>query len=98
MRNEFNYRCENPVKIRSCPYLNNIVEQDHRRVKFRIQPMLGFRTFSNARQVLIGIELMQKICQGAVPSSRSFRSQLRSNLADRPRLVGCIYLLLQQSP
>ncbi len=26
MRNEFNYRWENPVKIRSCQYLNNIVE------------------------------------------------------------------------
>src|SRR5215831_961608 len=73
MRNEFNYRWENPVKIRSCPYLNNIVEQDHRRVKFRVQPMLGFKTFSNARRVLIGIELMQKIIQRAVPSPRSFR-------------------------
>jgi hypothetical protein len=33
MNNEFNYRWENPVQIRTCPYLNNIVEQDHRRVK-----------------------------------------------------------------
>ena len=31
MNNEFNYRWENPVQIRTCPYLNNIVEQDHRR-------------------------------------------------------------------
>ena len=30
MRNEFNFRWANPVKIRSCKYLNNIVEQDHR--------------------------------------------------------------------
>jgi putative transposase len=36
MRNEFNFRGTNPVKIRSCQYLNNIVEQDHRRVKPRI--------------------------------------------------------------
>jgi transposase-like protein len=64
MRNEFNYRWENPVKIRSCQYLNNIVEQDHRRVKFRVQPMLGFKSFYNARRVLIGIELMQKILKG----------------------------------
>jgi transposase-like protein len=40
MRNEFNYRWENPVKIRCCPYLNNIVEQDHRRVKSRIQSIV----------------------------------------------------------
>jgi transposase-like protein len=40
MRNEFNYRFKNPVRIRSSQYLNNIVEQDHRRIKFRLQPML----------------------------------------------------------
>jgi len=34
MRNEFNGG-PNPVKIRLCKYLNNIVEQDHRRVKFQ---------------------------------------------------------------
>src|SRR5712691_4733438 len=30
------------VKLRSSQYLNNLVEQDHRRVKQRIRPMLGF--------------------------------------------------------
>jgi transposase-like protein len=45
------------VKIRCCPYLNNIVEQDHRRVKFRLQPMLGFKKFYNARRVIMGIEI-----------------------------------------
>jgi transposase-like protein len=64
MRNEFNFRWANPVKIRSCKYLNNIVEQDHRRVKFRTAPMLGFKNFYNARRVLIGIELMHKIVKG----------------------------------
>lgn len=61
MRNEFNYRWENPVRIRSCQYLNNIVEQEHRRIKARIQPMLGFKKFYNARRVLMGIELVQMI-------------------------------------
>jgi transposase-like protein len=78
MRNELNYRWENPVKIRSCPYLNNIVEQDHRRVKFRVQPMLGFKTFSNARRVLIGIELMQKIIKGQFQVPAHFASQFGS--------------------
>ena len=64
MRNEFNFRWENPVKIRSCQYLNNIVEQDHRRIKARVQPMLGFKTFYNARRVLMGIELMQMMHKG----------------------------------
>ena len=64
MRNEFNYRWENPVKIRRCQYLNNIVEQDHRRIKARVQPMLGFKTFYNARRVITGIELMQTLHKG----------------------------------
>ena len=64
MRNEFNFRWENPVKLRSCQYLHNVVEQDHRRIKARVQPMLGFKKFYNARRVLIGIEFMQKIHKG----------------------------------
>jgi putative transposase len=46
MRNEFNYRGPNPVKIRSSQYLNNIVEQDHRRVKSRVHSMLGSSLFT----------------------------------------------------
>ena len=49
------------MKIRCCQYLNNVVEQDHRRVKGRLRPMLGFKTFYNARRVIIGIELAHKI-------------------------------------
>ena len=74
MRNEFNYRWENPVKIRSCQYLNNIVEQDHRRVKFRLQPMLGFRRFYNARRVIAGVELAQKIHKGQFTVPAAFGS------------------------
>ena len=38
------------VRVRSCKYLNNGVEQDHRRVKQRIEPMLGFKRFSIRRR------------------------------------------------
>ena len=55
MRNEFNFRGANPVKIRSCKYLNDIVEQDHRRVKFRVSAMLGFKSFRNAALYLLGL-------------------------------------------
>ena len=33
------------VQVRSCKYLNNVVEQDHRRIKQRVRPMLGFKRF-----------------------------------------------------
>jgi transposase-like protein len=72
MRNEFNYRWSNPVKIRSCKYLNNIVEQDHRRVKFRVSAMLGFKSFRNATIVLAGIELIQKLKKGQYGVPYSF--------------------------
>ena len=78
MRNEFNFRWANPVKIRSCKYLNNIVEQDHRRIKFRVSPMLGFKKFYNARRVLIGIELMQKILKGQFRVPHSFGDNYNS--------------------
>jgi transposase-like protein len=49
------------MRVRSCAYLNNVVEQDHRRVKRRVNPMLGFKSFEDARVVIAGIELAQKI-------------------------------------
>jgi hypothetical protein len=36
------------VQVRSCKYLNNVIEQDHRRIKQRVRPMLGFKRFETA--------------------------------------------------
>ena len=52
------------VKVRSSQYLNNLVEQDHRRVKQRIRPMLGFKRFENAAVTISGIELAEQIKKG----------------------------------
>ncbi len=52
------------VEVRTSRYLNNLIEQDHRRVKQRYYPMLGFKKFSNAAVTLGGIELAQKIKKG----------------------------------
>ena len=40
---------------------NNIIEQDHRFIKRRIRPMLGFKSFASAASVLAGIELVNMI-------------------------------------
>jgi len=50
--------------LRTGKYLNNLIEQDHRRVKQRCYPMLGFKTFGNAEVTLSGIELANKIKKG----------------------------------
>jgi transposase-like protein len=44
--------------------LDHLVEQDHRRVKQRIDPMPGFKKFRNAAVTFSGIELAQKIKKG----------------------------------
>jgi transposase-like protein len=47
-------------------YLNNIVEQDHRRIKRLIRPGLGFGGFRMARRTLAGIEAMEMIRKGQI--------------------------------
>ena len=49
------------TKLRTSKYLNNLVGQDHRRVKQRIYSMLGSKRFANATTTTSGIELTQKI-------------------------------------
>src|SRR5215216_21674 len=57
------------MKVRTSKYLNNLVEQDHRRVKQRIYPMLGFKDCSNAAVTISGIELVQKMRKGQFDTS-----------------------------
>ncbi len=52
------------VEVRTSKYLNNLIEQDHRRVKQRYYPMLGFKRFRNAVVTISGIELAEKIKKG----------------------------------
>ncbi|PIO44456.1 IS6 family transposase [Phyllobacterium zundukense] len=47
-----------PITVRKSPYLNNLIEQDHRRIKRRVRPMLGFKSTGTARIILSGIEMV----------------------------------------
>ncbi|MGF6759435.1 IS6 family transposase [Paraburkholderia sp. GAS42] len=55
---------EMPIKIRQVKYLHNVVEQDHRAIKRRTRPMMGFKNFPCARIILSGIETMHVIWKG----------------------------------
>ncbi len=65
-------------------WLNIRVEQDHRRVKRRTRPMLGFKRFDTARRALAGIEAMAMPAKGQVravraghaPAQRAFVNRL----------------------
>jgi transposase-like protein len=52
------------TKVRSSKYLNNLIEQDHRGVKLRIGPMLGFKWFRTAAITIAGVELLRRIHKG----------------------------------
>jgi len=41
-----------PIRIRHSAYLNNRIEQDHRAIKRRVRPMLGFKSIASARAIL----------------------------------------------
>ncbi len=53
-------------RCRTCPYLNNIVEQDHRAIKRRINAKQGFRSFEAAQRTIQGYEVMHMIRKGQV--------------------------------
>ena len=52
------------VRARTSKYLNNGIEQDHRRVKHWIRAMVGLKSFSAAGVTIGGIELTEKIRKG----------------------------------
>ena len=73
---EIGRRC----RCRPSPYLNNIIEQDHRFIKKRITASLGFRSSEAAVRTIDGYEAMHAIrkgqvrwlAQGYVPGQRQF--------------------------
>jgi putative transposase len=62
--NIFNQDNNRRVKIRQCKYLNDIIEQDHRRVKRISRSVLGFKSFHSAQSILAGIELVAMLKKG----------------------------------
>ena len=53
-------------RCRTAPYLNNIIEQDHRFIKKRITASLGFRSVEGACRTIEGYEAMHAIRKGQV--------------------------------
>jgi transposase-like protein len=54
------------TKLRQVKSLNNIVEQDHQRIKRLVRPGLGFQSFHTARRTLAGYEIMAMVHKGQV--------------------------------
>ena len=65
--------CWRYVKVRTCKYLNKIIEQDHRAIKRRCASMAGFKSFANAAITIAGIELAHRIRKGQFSFGRGCR-------------------------
>jgi putative transposase len=57
----YNWRNCSRIKIRQCKYLNNIVEQDHRMIKWRITQGMGFKESGSAKRTIAGVEIVRML-------------------------------------
>ena len=53
-----------PIRICQSAYLNNCIEQDHRVIKRRVCPMMGFKSMNSARAILGGIKMVHMMRKG----------------------------------
>jgi len=72
----YNRRNYSKIKIRQCKYLNNIIEQDHRMIKWRIMQGLGFKNFESAKRTIAGIEIVHMLKKNQLlnPENSTFES------------------------
>jgi transposase-like protein len=56
----------NRTHLRQCKYLNNLIEQDHRFIKRRVNFGLGFFSFKTAGRTIRGYEAMQMVRKGQI--------------------------------
>ena len=72
-------------RCRIVPYLNNIVEQDHRSIKRRVNASLGFRSFHGAQRTIQGYEAMHMIRKAQV------RWLSKGNIAAQVRFIKVMF-------
>jgi putative transposase len=70
---------DNQILVRQIKYLNNIIEQDHRFIKKRVNPMLGFKSFNSARATISGIENIHMIRKGQIVGANDSNSSTFEN-------------------
>ena len=66
-------------ELRPVKYLNNLIEQDHRFIKRRVNPGMGFWSFDTAWRTLQGYEAMHQLRKGQVQGTTmgDINSQVR---------------------
>src|SRR5579871_3452240 len=79
------------VRHRTNGYLNNRLEQDHRGIKGRCRPMLGFKSVPSASRYCCGHDELRnflrsrsRMCQNVTPATWRFRSAFRATHVTLP--------------
>jgi transposase-like protein len=57
------------IEVLTVKYLNNIVEQSHRKVKGKMNQCLGWKSWAGAESTLAGVELCSMLKQGQMIGS-----------------------------
>jgi transposase-like protein len=74
--------------LRHIKYLNTIIEQDHRRIKRRTKPSMGFVSFQTAEQTLQGYECMHMIRKGQIQGNCQRQLSMPDDVHRPPLGVG----------
>ena len=90
MNGEFNFRGRNPVTIRCCQYLNNVVEQDHRRGEGAIATDVGIQDILQCAKRDYWHRASAEDSQTPVRNSDPITVKSRSDLASRHGSIGRI--------
>ena len=62
------------IEVLAVKYLNNIVEQSHRKVKGKMHQCLGWKSWEGAESTLAGVELWSMIKQGQMDTTENMTS------------------------
>jgi transposase, IS6 family len=73
-------------KLRPVKYLNNLVEQDHRFIKRRVNPGMGFWSFDTAWRTIQGYEATNQLRKGQVQGTT--KGDIHSQNGFVPRVFG----------
>jgi len=78
-------------RCRTCPYLKNIIEQDHQAVKRRVNAKQGFRSFDGACRTIQGYQAVHLIRKGQVRwLAQGGRGRASAVHPSDPRSEGCL--------
>jgi transposase, IS6 family len=70
-------------RLRQSQYMNNLIEQDHRFMKWQIRPGLGFGSYPTACKTIQGYEIMNMIRKGQMEGIEKGNIKAQNQFVDK---------------